>query len=262
MAEVARNACILKKRLQRFFNSSNKGRQQVDGIVFQLLTIGEVYLFGGAIRDIALDGMKNFYSDLDFVIDCPPSKLENLMLKLEESHLIKRNKFLGYRLFCDKWHIDIWALKNTWAFQQDFIKYQNVSSLNLSTILNWDGISYQLSNQQLRYSEKYFEQLRKGCLDIMLINNPNPKGSFVRVLRTLCSKKVAYLGNNLVSYINHQLEQFDYTDLLNYEQSHFTACYLEQLNKRDLKAFCYRNSQKLSVEWRFHDKNFHLPLEL
>lgn len=230
MTKVAASPIILKKRLQRFFNSTNKGRQQVQSITVQLQAIGQVYLFGGAIRDIALEGMRNFYADLDFVIDAKPDLLDKLMAELALKYTVHKNKFGGYRLLCDKWWLDIWALSNTWAFKQKHVQLDNIESLLKTTILNWDAALYSLNSQQVLTSGSFFTHLTQGYVDINLATNPNPLGAYVRVLRTLCSKKVTSFSVDLARYLLNTNTEFSIETALSYETSHFKTAYLSQFN--------------------------------
>lgn len=261
MAKVANNAQILKKRLKRFFESNNSGRKQVSLIANQLASLGQVYLFGGAIRDIALDGMRNFYSDLDFVVDASPKHLDQLLNKLSKTYSVKRNKFGGYRLKCDKWWLDIWALSNTWAFSAGKVSPNNQASQLLNTtILNWDAILYQVVEHKLVYKTDYFAQLSQGRLDLVLADNPNPKGAYVRVLRTLVSKKVECISYQLAQYLLAREKEFSYAELLDYEAQHFTTRYLSILNFSGLISLCQSIEKPEDVQWQGKQLNFSLPL--
>src|SRR5690554_5107071 len=75
------------------------------------LPMGNVYLFGGVLRDLALFGTRGFCSDIDLVVDegwdtCVPF-LEHLGAR--------KNKFGGYRLWVAGWPVDIWSAEETWA---------------------------------------------------------------------------------------------------------------------------------------------------
>ena len=145
---IAANPKILKQRLHRFFYlHNNHGRRQVTRISEQLTALGSVYLFGGAIRDIALHGIRHFYADLDFVVDCSAAKLDKLIHQISAKDKIIRNKFGGYRILCDKWWLDVWALESTWAFKHNIIPFNNELSLLNTTILNWDAILFNINNK-------------------------------------------------------------------------------------------------------------------
>ncbi|AWB67026.1 hypothetical protein C2869_11505 [Saccharobesus litoralis] len=256
MAKTAVNRTALTQRLRRFFYSHNTGRRQVSEITNQLLDIGKVYLFGGAIRDIALEGVRNFYSDLDFVVDCVPSDLDTLMQHLSKTYPVTKNKFGGYRLLCSKWWLDIWALSNTWAFKQGVVKLESPQSLLNTTILNWDAIIFDMQTEQLGYKNGYFQQLQQGLLDINLVSNPNPIGAYVRVLRCLANKKVDSLSLSLRHYLNAN-NYLTHDELIKYEIQHFSSCYLQEFNWQALEQ-TQKNNQSTPVKWLGSEKN--LPL--
>ncbi|MER2490523.1 hypothetical protein [Catenovulum sediminis] len=235
MAKVAANPNILKKRLQRFLQlHHNPGRAQVNAICQRLLLLGPVYLFGGAVRDIALQGIRDFYGDLDFVVDCPPQKLASVIQQLSTEFKVKQNKFGGYRLFCDKWWLDIWPLEDTWAFKANKIEFDSVSSLLQTTILNWDAAIYDLAQHQLIVSSDYFKQMQSGVLDLQLAENPNPMGAISRILRCILSKPVIYITADLQQFLYNSLKQLDFAKLQAYEQSHNPQIYLNQITQEKL----------------------------
>ena len=238
MAKVAQSDVILKKRLQRFFDQhNNSGRKQVKHIVNTLNQLGTVYLFGGAIRDIALQGIRNFYGDLDFVVDCNAQKLKNLMQDCAQNMPVHFNKFGGYRLHCQKWYLDIWPLEQTWAFQQNIIQYQGVNSLLQTTILNWDAIIYNTQTQQLIHSDDYFAAIKTGTLDLQLADNPNPLGAYVRILRCIVHKPVQHITSELYQYLQQQHLLFDQAQVIDYETAHYRQCYLTDIKPNIYHAF-------------------------
>ena len=97
---------------------------------------GNVYLFGGVLRDLALLGRKGFNSDIDLVVEGDWSHFVSYLQSLK-AH---KNKFGGYRLMVDGWPIDIWNAKETWAIKQGFVLYKGIASLTDTTVLNWDAI--------------------------------------------------------------------------------------------------------------------------
>ncbi|WP_017444607.1 hypothetical protein [Gayadomonas joobiniege] len=230
MVKVATRADILKKRLYRLLDAHhNPGRKQVMEIINPLANIAPVYLFGGAIRDIALEGLYRFYSDLDFVVDCPPEQLADYIKRLPTTLPVQQNKFGGYRIHCDKWWLDIWALENTWAFKQGCVKFDSPSSLLKTTILNWDAILYNVKNKQLIMPAHYLAELQSGLLDLQLAENPNPTGALIRILRCLSQKPVHYISPKLCHYLQSQLTITPFEYLKSYEQKHQGTAYLSQI---------------------------------
>ncbi|EWH11919.1 hypothetical protein DS2_02008 [Catenovulum agarivorans DS-2] len=238
MVNIAHNQHILKKRLHRFFYAhNNKGRRQVQQILDSLNQLGTVYLFGGAIRDIALQGIGNFYGDLDFVVDCNSATLKRMMQTYANSIPVHFNKFGGYRLNCQKWYLDVWPLADTWAFKQQLVTYMGIESLLQTTILNWDAIVYNTQTKQIICTDNYFDALNTGTLDLQLADNPNPLGAYVRILRCIIHKPVQNISAALHNYLIEQHQIFDQAQVIAYEQSHYRQCYLTQVNSKLYDAF-------------------------
>ena len=107
MIATANNLNTLKKRVLRFFESPK--RAEVKHLVRVLSKGGEVLVFGGLLRDIALYGGDSFNSDIDLVVDCSPAMLFDFFEKAAPS--AKKNHFGGYRVKVGGWSIDVWPIK-------------------------------------------------------------------------------------------------------------------------------------------------------
>lgn len=174
---------------------------------------GDIYLFGGIIRDLALFGQKGFNSDIDIVVD---GDLTDLIPTLEQYGATK-NSFGGYRLYIDCWPIDIWQASETWAIKNGFVNYEGISSLIETTVLNWDAILMNWRTESFIFGETYFQELQSRSLKIILSENPNPLGMLVRILRHMCLKEalrvdmesVKYLSSAVKSYSHHQISMYE-----------------------------------------------------
>jgi len=158
---------------------------------------GDVYLFGGVLRDLALFGKRGFDSDIDIVVE---GNWHNLVSLLEYLKATK-NKFGGYRLTIGDWPVDIWSARETWAVKQGIVQYVDIASLTNTTVLNWDAILMNWRTKQFIYRKGYFEEIKSRALDIVLENNPNPKGMAVRVFRHLCHKDARKITARAAEYL-------------------------------------------------------------
>lgn len=196
---------------------------------------GDIYLFGGIIRDLAIFGKEGFKSDIDIVVD---GKWGGLV-----RHLIAygatRNKFGGFRLMVGEWPVDIWRAKETWAVRQGFVKYKGVSSLNATTVLNWDGILMNWRTKRFIHDAEYFEQICSRTLDVVLTENPNPLGMIVRILRHLRHKDAAKISMRAVKFIADATRKFDYEEI---KKSEFSS-YGNTLIDKKLHHFFYSISK-------------------
>lgn len=185
---------------------------------------GDVYLFGGVLRDIALYGKRGFNSDIDLVVDGNWREFEKYLMSLNAV----KNKFGGYRLSVAGWPIDIWNAKNTWAIKEGFVEYINVASLTKTTILNWDAILMNWRTKIFIYDEKYFSELNNGVLDIVLINNPNPLGMAIRVFRHLYLKEAKKITNKAAKYLWHCSNVYSYDDIRAAEYNSYSDSYISE----------------------------------
>lgn len=174
---------------------------------------GELYLFGGILRDIALFGRKGFNSDIDIVVE---GDWESCEFYLQTKGAIK-NKFGGYRLQVEGWPIDIWNAKKTWAVTQGLIEYKGIASLTNSTVLNWDAILMNWRTRSFIYGNGYLESLKARRLDVVLEKNPNPIGMAVRVFRHLCMKDTRQITPKATEYLANCTTKYSFNDLITNE---------------------------------------------
>jgi len=170
---------------------------------------GDIYLFGGILRDIALFGRKGFNSDIDIVVEGDWESCE-AYLKFKGAH---QNKFGGYRLHIEGWPIDIWNAKKTWAITQGLIEYKGISSLTNTTVLNWDAILMNWRTKNFVSRNGYLESLKERKLDVVLEKNPNPIGMAVRVLRHLCMKEPRQITPKAIEYLARCTTSYSFAEL-------------------------------------------------
>src|SRR5690554_4728951 len=91
----------LEKRLDRFFNGSTTLRNEVYDFLELFLSKNafDVYVFGGVVRDIGLFSVREFYSDIDLVVDTTASELDAALRFLSPELDMEKNKFGGYRIY-------------------------------------------------------------------------------------------------------------------------------------------------------------------
>ncbi len=180
---------------------------------------GDVYLFGGVLRDLALLGRKGFNSDIDLVVEGDWSHFVSYLRSLK-AH---KNKFGGYRLMVGEWPIDIWNAKETWAIKQGLVPYKGIASLTETTVLNWDAILMNWRTRNFVCRKNYFEEINLSVLDIVLENNPSPLGMAVRVFRHLCLKNAKRITPSAAKYLAKCANTYSF----------------EEINKAELRS--YRN---------------------
>ncbi|MFK9084465.1 hypothetical protein [Pseudomonas neuropathica] len=224
MIAIASNLEALKKRVIRFFDSPK--RLEVKNFVRILSGSGEVLVFGGLLRDIALYGGSVFNSDIDLVIDCSPEVLFRFFE--ERNALSGRNNFGGYRVKVGGWSIDVWPLRETWAFASGNVDFVDRRSLLLTTITNWDSIAYSFMDNALIADSYYMEGLRRRELDVILVENPNRLGALLRVLKLIFDKQVEVLLPKALMYLKAGLSEFSSADLFRSQINAFNKIYFSE----------------------------------
>lgn len=184
---------------------------------------GDVYLFGGVLRDLALTGRKGFSSDVDLVVEGDWGHLVHYIRRFDA----KLNKFGGYRLKVGGWPVDIWHAESTWAITRGFIAYRGISSLTDTTVLNWDAILMNWRTKTFVFREGYFEDIAFRRLDIVLEKNPNPLGMVVRVFRHLYLKDARQITLRAVRYLASQSKIYGYDQIKSEEIRSYHSSIIE-----------------------------------
>lgn len=202
------------------FENSSKSLAGFIDFLAAAMPHGDIYLFGGVLRDLALYGKRGFDSDIDIVVDGEWSGFVDYL----ESVGAGRNKFGGYRLAVGDWPIDVWNAEDTWAIREGFVAYDGVSSLIKTTVLNWDAILMNWRSRAFICDPSYLESLRERSIDVVLEQNPNPLGMAVRVLRHLSSKDARRIGRRAAEYLErctrkYSLEQLVQAEVESYKNS-------------------------------------------
>ncbi len=190
----------LKTRLNLFFKRAKSYDFGVEEIVRCAQSVGETAIFGGMLRDLLLYGEEGFKSDTDLVVAGDSEALQRALLKFAPT----RTAYGGYRLMHKHSKIDIWCLKDTWAFQNGLVTGSGLEDLLKTTFFNWDAVAYVMGKKQLLLGENYFESIKERMLDINLEPNPNPIGTVKRAFSRV-SKDSATLSPRLVDYVGRVL---------------------------------------------------------
>jgi hypothetical protein len=159
---------------------------------------GDVYLFGGVLRDLALLGGRGFNSDIDVVVEGDWASCTRYL-----DHLgARRNKFGGYRLEVATWKVDIWNARETWAISHGLVQYNGIAALTKTTVLNWDAVFNETGgHEHLSFVTIILMTSGIGHLDVVLEQNPNPAGMAMRVFRHLCLKEALSITPKAITYL-------------------------------------------------------------
>ena len=243
---VAKDRCALKKRVGRFCAGLNR-HAQVRAIIDELLKEGDVILFGGAIRDIALYGVRGFRSDVDLVF---VGSVEYLFGVLEPLGGVKTNRFGGARLQVSRFMVDIWPIEMTWAFRYQHVPFTSVTDLRQTVITSWEAAMYSLGTQTLYCSDGYVSELSSGYMDLVLKENPNPLGSIVRVLRNFAKHGARVPSNTLFFHLVSEVKRYSLDEILEHERSSFRDSYLDESL---IKLFSSKSSEDVMAGWMIEE---------
>ena len=180
------------------------------------------YLFGGVLRDLALQGVDGLESDIDLVYEgrIDVDGLRHLGISMEN------NRFDGFRTKTDLWLVDLWNVEETWAFRNHVVEYQGIESLLSTTITNWESVLYDIAHERLMLREGYLKDINDRYLDMVLEENPNPVGVSVRLLRAYVHKNARYLSPSAASAIRSAVRTYSFKELRGYEECHYISCYI------------------------------------
>ena len=170
------------------------------------LPSGELYLFGGLFRDLALLGRNGFSSDIDLVVE---GSWENCVAYIQTLGA-RKNKFGGYRLTVAGWPVDIWNARQTWAIEQGLVPYRGIYSLTKTTVLNWDAILMNWRDRTFVHANSYLDEINSRVLNVVLEENPNPLGMAVRVFRHLCQKDARKITQSAAEYLAHCADTYSF----------------------------------------------------
>ena len=110
----------------------------------RLIDIGDIYVMGGILREYRDRGKIKDIRDADFSILIHDFDAWNRLISEIPN---KINRFGGYKFLCSGLVVDVWNVKDTWAFKEGLVSVCNddyFSTLPQSVFLNIDSICYDL----------------------------------------------------------------------------------------------------------------------
>ncbi|MGI1999784.1 hypothetical protein [Shewanella frigidimarina] len=246
---TAKTTKALKQRVERFFVSNNAGRNEVNDILSSLTNVADIYIFGGMIRDICLYGVKKFDSDIDVICTCDRNSLVNALL-FNNINVFSENKFGGIRIKQLEWDIDIWCVRDTWAFKKGYIPFVNINSILSTTLMTWDSILYDFNRKQVICDDDYLKDLMLGRLELVLDKTPNEIGSIVRILRAIYGKDAISIGEKVINMLKNRIGKYSIDELVQYEINSYSKRYLNSARVESLISLLknYIGYGDLSVE--------------
>jgi len=222
--EIKKLKTDLRLRLGRFVTTDSRRRHPYLYRTLEDLrrTKYPAYLCGGAVRNLLLCNSKT-PRDLDIILGyVSKEKLADLF-----SEKIKgRTGLGGLKLQVKDWSIDMWALKDTWAFKEGEIGGNGFSDYPKITFLNVDAIAIQLfakgKKKREIYSNGFFEAICTKTIELNHKENPSPAKCIVRALR-IADKFKFSIGPRLASYMVSYVNKGEIEELAEIYQRRYTS---------------------------------------
>ncbi|WP_215113179.1 hypothetical protein [Exiguobacterium sp. s63] len=145
-----------------------------------LMNQSTVLVFGGTVREAYFFNENISPRDFDLVLVDYKGNLYNDLLSL--GYNTTKNKFGGIKIKVNNNSFDVWKIEETWAFKNNYVKFDSVEDLYKTVYLNIDGIFYDLNNELL-YSEMFEEAIKTGEIDIVLSENPQEMLNIMRAYK-------------------------------------------------------------------------------
>ncbi len=198
-----------------FFNSIDK---EIKAFILKMMTDTKVYIFSGIIRDFYLNRKKKIsFRDIDIIIED-----DIAVEKYFNEWKFRRNSFSGYKIEVSNIIIDLWVVKNTWAFNNGQLKieFSHLSELPKTTFFNFSSILYSLNNKSFIIGKDFLRFIRDKKIELVLVENPYPELCIVnsfyysdKLNLKFGDKLKEYLKTNFKKYLNNleyiQLKHFN-----------------------------------------------------
>lgn len=197
---------------------------KVNELLTDLLEIGDLYVMGGALREFRDGWCLANIRDLDICMDIHS---DGLWIRLLQKYQHTINRFGGYKFMCDDFKVDVWDVRNTWAFKQGLIDVSAgdyFEKLPQSVFLNLDAICYDLKNNRWNDSI-YVEAMETRVLDIVLQENPC---IYLNILRSMVLRRtygMAY-SDKLVDVIHSRASYGLVDNLMMIQERRYGRCVL------------------------------------
>lgn len=170
----------MDKKLIKFKNkvdaSSDAFFKHLDGIFEDDVKIAlnavqentNVYLFSGLIRNYFL-GIDD-HRDIDVVLQ-KEVDVNAIFRKWE----IRRNSFGGYKIFFESGPMDLWFMKDTWAFQNSVntLNFQIEENIPNTAFFNFSSIIFCVNRKKFYYTEHFLKFLKDRKIDYVEKANAN-----------------------------------------------------------------------------------------
>ncbi|WP_051075295.1 hypothetical protein [Alkalispirochaeta alkalica] len=187
-------------------------------IIRRIETESSIFIFSGVIRDFFLG--REDIRDIDLVLE-KPIDIDTYFADVP----IRKNSFGGYKILYDDIPVDLWYIRDTWAykFQKVFDFYPGVGVFQ-TAFFNFSNIIFSLSENKFYFSNHFTRFLRDKEIDIGYPINAN---------YDLCIVNTIYYSQKLNLKVSDNLKLFI---LQHYKPS---SSFIEDVQKKHFGSVLY-----------------------
>jgi hypothetical protein len=208
----------LRKRVGDFLEARGAHGQPLGEFFREIRERGRAaFLFGGALRDLTVHGLRKTPRDLDVVV----SEITPDLARYFGRYLQKRTRFGGYQLRVSDWDLDVWALQDTWAFRENRVIEKDFAHLPKTTFLDVQAVVAELTPRPGKprriYSNGFFEAIASETIDTNLEENPFPSMCVLTALMTASTLRFA-MAPRLVAYVLGHVDRIELDELVDLQR--------------------------------------------
>lgn len=247
MKSIVKNKENLESRLKYLYSRKTSSQALLVDFVEKTFADCDPYIFGGVIRDLGLNTLRKFSSDIDIVYE-GELNLQNIPINTF------RNKFGGYRTTYGKWVIDFWKIEETWAFKNGLYKYESPESILKTTITNLESAIFDIKRKKLICSERYLNDIKDRYIEINNTVSPNRKNTLIKIIVTIYKKEIELCNPNVLNFFNEVIVDFETEEL----ETSLKSKGVPQWFLLNFKRFSQNYEQKLlpiKTEYFFKNQN-------
>ena len=168
----------MKVTIETYFKRYSMQDAALFNLIQEIQKFGSLITYGGFVRGFLENKNVRFLRDIDLMI--MTEKGNDFWSFFFKNHDFKINSMGGFKITIGQFTIDFWELNDTWAFKNNIYK-PSVENLEKTVFLNIDGAVYDFENKKM-YNKLYTDALNRGCLDVVLKENPLIELNFSRAV--------------------------------------------------------------------------------
>lgn len=148
----------MEKKIEVYLEELKK-EEVFQQLIEVLCSIGNPYIIGGAVRDIAIDKTPK---DLDIILESDILDLTPYMKYLP--HI--KNRFGGFKIILSNIVVDLWLMHDHYPFKQNWYS-PSIQNFLYTPVFNIDAIYYDIKKREL-YIDNFIEAFRTRELSLQL----------------------------------------------------------------------------------------------